>query len=159
MLGHTVVPGEDDAWEVGPRHRGPLPVGRGAPDAEDGVLRAAQAQRIVGAQGIVDFYTGVFEHIAEELEVLDLIVAPDGDKPPAAGHGGHGPASGQDVREAPLVADLAQALLHRGYHRIPFLWRFHRVHHVDPDLERRGREDNHPIPFPDSRFSCQSFPG
>src|SRR5690606_31191901 len=35
-------------------------------------------KRIVGAQGIVDFYSGVFEHIAEELEVLDLIVAPDG---------------------------------------------------------------------------------
>ena len=35
-------------------------------------------KRIVGAQGIVEFYTGVFEHIAEELEVLDLIVAPDG---------------------------------------------------------------------------------
>ena len=35
-------------------------------------------KRIVGAAGIVEFYTGVFEHIAEELEVLDLIVAPDG---------------------------------------------------------------------------------
>ncbi|HET8819348.1 MAG TPA: sterol desaturase family protein [Xanthomonadaceae bacterium] len=30
---------------------------------------------------------------------------------------------------AVLVADLAQALLHRGYHRVPFLWRFHAVHH------------------------------
>ena len=35
-------------------------------------------KQIIGPQGIVDFYTGVFEHIAEELEVLDLIVAPDG---------------------------------------------------------------------------------
>jgi sterol desaturase/sphingolipid hydroxylase (fatty acid hydroxylase superfamily) len=30
---------------------------------------------------------------------------------------------------AVLVADLAQALLHRAYHNIPWLWRFHAVHH------------------------------
>ncbi len=30
---------------------------------------------------------------------------------------------------AVLVADLAQALLHRAYHRVPLLWRFHAVHH------------------------------
>lgn len=28
-----------------------------------------------------------------------------------------------------LVADLAQYWLHRSYHEIPFLWRFHAVHH------------------------------
>jgi sterol desaturase/sphingolipid hydroxylase (fatty acid hydroxylase superfamily) len=30
---------------------------------------------------------------------------------------------------AVLCADLAQATLHRAYHRIPWLWRFHAVHH------------------------------
>jgi sterol desaturase/sphingolipid hydroxylase (fatty acid hydroxylase superfamily) len=30
---------------------------------------------------------------------------------------------------AVVVADLAQSLLHRAYHRVPFLWRFHAVHH------------------------------
>ena len=30
---------------------------------------------------------------------------------------------------AVFVADLAQALLHRGYHNLPWLWRFHAVHH------------------------------
>ncbi len=30
---------------------------------------------------------------------------------------------------AVFVADLAQALLHRAYHNIPWLWRFHAVHH------------------------------
>lgn len=30
---------------------------------------------------------------------------------------------------AVLMADLAQALLHRAYHNIPWLWRFHAVHH------------------------------
>lgn len=30
---------------------------------------------------------------------------------------------------AVLVADLAQAVLHRAYHRVPWLWRFHSVHH------------------------------
>ena len=28
-----------------------------------------------------------------------------------------------------LVADLAQYWTHRAYHEIPFLWRFHAVHH------------------------------
>jgi lathosterol oxidase len=30
---------------------------------------------------------------------------------------------------AVLLADIAQALLHRFYHRVPALWRFHAVHH------------------------------
>lgn len=30
---------------------------------------------------------------------------------------------------AVLAADLAQALLHRAYHNLPWLWRFHAVHH------------------------------
>ena len=30
---------------------------------------------------------------------------------------------------AVFVADLAQASLHRGYHSVPLLWRFHAVHH------------------------------
>lgn len=30
---------------------------------------------------------------------------------------------------AVLAADMAQALLHRAYHRVPWLWRFHAVHH------------------------------
>ena len=46
--------------------------------ADDVEFNLGDRKRIVGAQGIVDFYTGVFEHIAEELDVLDLIVAPDG---------------------------------------------------------------------------------
>lgn len=46
-----------------------------APDVE---FNLGDRKRIVGPQGIVDFYTGVFDHIAEELEVIDLIVAPDG---------------------------------------------------------------------------------
>ena len=35
-------------------------------------------KQIIGPQGIVDFYTGVFDHIAEELEIKELIVAPNG---------------------------------------------------------------------------------
>jgi lathosterol oxidase len=30
---------------------------------------------------------------------------------------------------AVFIADLSQALLHRAYHRVPCLWRFHAVHH------------------------------
>ena len=36
---------------------------------------------------------------------------------------------------AVFVADLAQAFLHRCYHRIMVLWRFHAVHHSSPELD------------------------
>ena len=46
--------------------------------ADDVEFNLGNRKRIVGPQGIVDFYTQVFEHISESLEVVDLIVAPDG---------------------------------------------------------------------------------
>ena len=46
--------------------------------AEDVEFNLGDRKRIVGPQRIVEFYTGVFEHIAEELEIVDLIVAPNG---------------------------------------------------------------------------------
>jgi hypothetical protein len=46
--------------------------------ADDVEFNLGHRKRIVGPQGIVEFYTGVFEHISESLEVVDLIVAPDG---------------------------------------------------------------------------------
>jgi len=36
---------------------------------------------------------------------------------------------------AVLCADLAQALLHRAYHKLPFLWRFHAVHHSSRHMD------------------------
>ncbi|MET3962843.1 sterol desaturase/sphingolipid hydroxylase (fatty acid hydroxylase superfamily) [Marmoricola sp. OAE513] len=36
---------------------------------------------------------------------------------------------------AVFVADVAQATLHRAYHRITTLWRFHAVHHSSRDLD------------------------
>jgi ketosteroid isomerase-like protein len=45
---------------------------------DDVEFNLGDRKQIIGPQGIVDFYTGVFEHIAEELEVKDLIVAPNG---------------------------------------------------------------------------------
>ena len=46
--------------------------------ADDVEFNLGDRKRIVGAAGIVEFYTQVFDHFAEELEILDLIVAPDG---------------------------------------------------------------------------------
>ena len=46
--------------------------------ADDVEFNLGDRKQIIGAQGIVDFYTRVFDHISEELEILDLIVAPDG---------------------------------------------------------------------------------
>lgn len=34
-----------------------------------------------------------------------------------------------------LALDLAGYLQHRLFHRLPLLWRFHRVHHADPDYD------------------------
>lgn len=36
---------------------------------------------------------------------------------------------------AVLCADLAQASLHRAYHRLPLLWRFHAVHHSSRHMD------------------------
>src|SRR5690606_41604402 len=36
---------------------------------------------------------------------------------------------------AVFCADLAQALLHRAYHNLPFLWRFHAVHHSSRHMD------------------------
>lgn len=36
---------------------------------------------------------------------------------------------------AVFVADLAQALLHRVYHNVPWLWRFHAVHHSSRHMD------------------------
>jgi lathosterol oxidase len=42
------------------------------------------------------------------------------------------------VVQAPLallVADLVQYGVHRAFHRVPFLWRFHRVHHASTTMD------------------------
>jgi sterol desaturase/sphingolipid hydroxylase (fatty acid hydroxylase superfamily) len=36
---------------------------------------------------------------------------------------------------AVLVADLAQYWIHRGFHVIPFMWRFHAIHHSSQSLD------------------------
>jgi lathosterol oxidase len=46
---------------------------------------------------------------------------------------------------AVLVADLAQAILHRGYHRLPLLWRFHAVHHSSRHIDWLAGSRMHPI--------------
>ena len=45
---------------------------------DDVEFNLGDRKQIIGPQGIVDFYTGVFEHIAEALEIKALIVAPNG---------------------------------------------------------------------------------
>jgi len=36
---------------------------------------------------------------------------------------------------AVLVADLAEYAIHRAFHTVPFLWRFHAIHHSSPALD------------------------
>ncbi|HVR76061.1 MAG TPA: sterol desaturase family protein [Planctomycetota bacterium] len=40
-----------------------------------------------------------------------------------------------EVVVALVVFDLWMYLWHRANHRIPFLWRFHRMHHSDPEMD------------------------
>lgn len=40
-----------------------------------------------------------------------------------------------EVLACVLVADLVQYATHRGYHEVPFLWRFHAIHHSAPVMD------------------------
>lgn len=44
-----------------------------------------------------------------------------------------------------LVLDVTIYWQHRLFHVVPFLWRFHRVHHADPDLDVTSGFRFHPI--------------
>ncbi len=46
--------------------------------ADDVDFNLGDRKRIVGKQGIVDFYRPVKEHIKEDLRIIDIAVAPDG---------------------------------------------------------------------------------
>ncbi len=46
--------------------------------AEDVEFSLGGRKQLNGPQEIVDFYRGVKEHIKERLEIIDLLVAPDG---------------------------------------------------------------------------------
>lgn len=57
------------------------------------------------------------------------------------------PAHGTLVRSALAVAavELATYFLHRAVHRVPLLWKFHRVHHAHEDLTWSLAWRHHPI--------------
>ena len=44
-----------------------------------------------------------------------------------------------------LLLDLLRYLVHRCKHAVPFLWRFHALHHSDPDLDVTTSVRLHPI--------------
>lgn len=46
---------------------------------------------------------------------------------------------------AVLVLDLVKYATHWSHHRVPFLWRVHRVHHSDPDFDVSTAIRVHPI--------------
>jgi len=47
--------------------------------------------------------------------------------------------------EAVLVADVAQYWAHRATHRVPLLWRFHKVHHSIEDMDWLAAARLHPV--------------
>lgn len=46
-----------------------------------------------------------------------------------------------------LLIDLNSYVFHRIYHRVPFLWRIHRVHHADTELDSTSGLRLHPFEF------------
>jgi sterol desaturase/sphingolipid hydroxylase (fatty acid hydroxylase superfamily) len=44
-----------------------------------------------------------------------------------------------------IALDLVIYLQHRAFHRIPFFWRFHRMHHTDLDIDVSSGNRFHPI--------------
>jgi sterol desaturase/sphingolipid hydroxylase (fatty acid hydroxylase superfamily) len=46
-----------------------------------------------------------------------------------------------------LLFDLLRYLVHRCKHAVPFLWRFHALHHSDPDVDVTTSVRLHPIEF------------
>lgn len=50
-----------------------------------------------------------------------------------------------ELAAAVLILDLAIYLQHRLYHAVPFLWRFHRMHHADLDFDVTTGIRFHPL--------------
>jgi len=46
-----------------------------------------------------------------------------------------------------LLLDLLRYLLHRCKHAVPFLWRFHALHHSDPDVDATTTVRLHPVEY------------
>jgi len=44
-----------------------------------------------------------------------------------------------------MALDLTIYLQHRAFHRIPFFWRFHRMHHTDLDIDVSSGNRFHPL--------------
>ena len=46
-----------------------------------------------------------------------------------------------------LLLDLLRYFVHRYEHAVPFLWRFHGLHHSDPDVDVTTSVRHHPIEY------------
>src|SRR5207247_381128 len=46
-----------------------------------------------------------------------------------------------------LLLDLLQYAVHRCQHAVPFLWRFHALHHSDPDVDVTTSVRHHPVEY------------
>jgi sterol desaturase/sphingolipid hydroxylase (fatty acid hydroxylase superfamily) len=46
-----------------------------------------------------------------------------------------------------LILDLIQYLVHRCEHAVPLFWRFHALHHTDPDVDVTTSVRHHPIEY------------
>lgn len=57
------------------------------------------------------------------------------------------PGSSLAIVAGMLFIDLNSYAFHRLYHRIPFLWRIHRVHHADTEMDSTSALRLHPFEF------------
>ena len=56
-------------------------------------------------------------------------------------------AAGLSFAAGFLLLDLMRYLVHRCEHTVPFLWRFHALHHSDPDVDVTTSVRHHPIEY------------
>lgn len=52
---------------------------------------------------------------------------------------------GLSLVSALLLVDLSEYVIHRAYHSVPVLWRLHRVHHSDPQVDLTTALRQHPL--------------
>jgi sterol desaturase/sphingolipid hydroxylase (fatty acid hydroxylase superfamily) len=56
-------------------------------------------------------------------------------------------AAGLSFAAGFLLLDLMRYLVHRCEHTVPFLWRFHALHHSDPDVDVTTSVRHHPVEY------------
>lgn len=91
------------------------------------------------------FFIGHLIRMGNLVVVILVLVGVDAIVPPSV----HAAIQSQplvlQLIETMILADIFQYLAHRAFHAVPFLWRFHSVHHSSEELDWLSAYRVHPI--------------